>query len=61
MAEPFGKDTVWAVASDTELQFSPDLAGDWSHGDTLIKHIRSQGFSSNSGYAESQVEILTGS
>ncbi len=60
VAEPFGKDTVWAVASETELQFPPGLAGAWSHGETLIKRIRLQGLSSGWGYAESQVEILTG-
>jgi len=58
--EPFGRDTVWAVASDASLDFPEDLAGDWSGSNILIDRIRKQGLFGKNGYAEAQVEIVTG-
>ena len=59
-SEPFGKDTVWAVASETNLKFPEKLTGDWEVSQVLVERIRAQGFAENSGYAESQVEVVTG-
>lgn len=60
VTKPYGKDTVWAVAAETPLKFPSDLGGDWQNGDVLVKRLRNEGLSSKAGYAESQVEVVTG-
>ena len=58
--EPFGKDTVWAVASEIPLSIPEQLTGQWAMSDVLIENIRKQGFSSHVGYAEDQLKLVTG-
>jgi len=60
VTRPFGRDTVWAVAAETPLRFPPHLKGEWSWADTLVRRLRDQGLSGKNGYAESQVEVVTG-
>ena len=60
VTRPFGRDTVWAVAAETPLRFPPHLKGEWSRADTLVRRLRDQGLSGRNGYAESQVEVVTG-
>ena len=60
VTEPYGRDTVWVVASESPLEFPGDLGGDWSKADLLINRLRKQGFSRKGGYAEAQVEVVTG-
>ena len=58
--EPYGRDRVWAVAAESPLEFPADLKGDWEKADKLVNRLRSQGLSRKGGYAEAQVEIVTG-
>ena len=58
--KPFGTETVWAVASEASLDFPKDLAGDWSQSNIITGRIRTQGLSGKDGYAETQVEVVTG-
>ncbi len=60
VTEPYGTDRVWVVAAESPLDFPADLAGDWSKGAELVSRLRTQGLSGNGGYAESQVEVVTG-
>jgi len=60
VTEPYGRDTVWAVASESPLKIPADLDGDWKKADTLVKRLRDQGLFGKGGYAESQVEVVTG-
>lgn len=57
---PYGKDTVWAVASETPLELPDRLAGDWSRADRLRERLRVQGLRHNRGYAEARLELQTG-
>ena len=57
---PYGTDRVWAVAAESPLNFPADLKGDWEKADKLVNRLRSQGLSRKGGYAEAQVEIVTG-
>ena len=59
-AEPFGTETVWAVASGKPLRMPDKLTGEWADSKKLIKLIRKQGLSGKNGYAEAQVELVTG-
>ena len=58
--EPFGKDTVWAVASERPLRMPEKLVGEWADSHILIQRLREQGFSGRGGYAEAPVELVTG-
>ena len=58
--EPYGRDRVWAVAAESPLNFPADLKGDWEKADKLVNRLRRQGLSRKGGYAEAQVEIVTG-
>jgi hypothetical protein len=60
VTEPYGRDRVWAVASESQLQFPADLSGDWQKADPLVRQLREQGFSQKGGYAEADVEVVTG-
>lgn len=60
VTEPYGKDQVWAAASEAPLTFPPDLKGDWEKADFVVKELREQGLSRAGGYAEAQVEVVTG-
>lgn len=61
VTKPYGRDTVWAVASETPLSLPSHLNGDWQNANILIKRVRKQGLIKKGGYAESKVEIVTGS
>jgi len=60
VSEPFGKDIILAVATESSLTFPPDLSGDWSRSGIIVNRLRQQGLATNRGYAEAQVEIVTG-
>ncbi|MEJ2588488.1 MAG: DUF4384 domain-containing protein [Deltaproteobacteria bacterium] len=60
VTKPYGRDTVWAVAAETPLRFPPDLKEEWRKADILVKRLRAQGLSGERGYAESEVEVVTG-
>ena len=60
VTEPYGADRVWAVAAESQLQFPADLGGDWSKAGELVNRFRTQGLSGRGGYAEAQVEVVTG-
>jgi hypothetical protein len=57
---PYGTDRVWAVAAESPLKLPGDLQGEWQKIDTLVNRLRSQGLSQQGGYAEAQVELVTG-
>ena len=57
---PFGTDTVWAVASETPLDFPGNMGGDWSRAENLVSRLRNQGTKLQSGYAEAKLELVTG-
>ena len=57
---PYGRDRVWAVAAESPLRFPKTFFGKWKKADYLIKMLREQGGSQKGGYAESQVELVTG-
>ena len=58
--EPYGRDRVWVVAAESPLEFPAELKGDWEKADKLVNRLRSQGLSREGGYAEAQVEVVTG-
>lgn len=60
VTEPYGTDRVWVVASESPMDFPSDLGGEWAKADVLINRIRNQGLSGTGGYAEGQVEVVTG-
>lgn len=57
---PFGTETVWAVASETPLDFPGNMGGDWSRAENLVSRLRNQGTKLQSGYAETKLELVTG-
>ena len=58
--EPFGTETVLAVASGKRLDLPDRLTGNWADAMELIGRIRRQAISGANGYAEAQVELVTG-
>ena len=60
VTEPYGTDRVWVVAAESHLDFPGDLGGEWSKARTLVSRLRVQGLSGQGGYAEAQVEVVTG-
>jgi hypothetical protein len=57
---PYGTDTVWAVASETPLDFPANMGGDWSRAENLVGRLRNQGTRLQRGYAEARLELVTG-
>ena len=57
---PHGRDRVRVVASESQLRFPETLSGKWKNTDFLVEKLRKQGFSQEGGYAESEVEVVTG-
>jgi len=57
--EPFGTDTVWAVALERKLELPSSLGGDWRRSETLLERIRSQGLAGQDGYAECELTLIT--
>ncbi len=57
---PYGTDTVWAVASETPLDFPANMGGDWSRAENLVGRLRVQGTKLQRGYAEAKLELVTG-
>lgn len=57
---PFGTDTVWAVASETPLDFPPDMSEGWGYASNLVARLREQGLKLQRGYAEAKLELTTG-
>ena len=60
VTEPYGTDRAWVVAAESHLEFPADLGGDWSKARVLVNRLRTQGLSGRGGYAEAQVEVVTG-
>ena len=60
VTEPYGKDRVWVAASEAPLTLPPDLKGDWEKANFVVKQLQDQGLSKTGGYAEAQVEVVTG-
>jgi hypothetical protein len=60
VTKPYGTDRVWVVGAESPLDFPGDLAGDWSRADELVRRLRNQGLSGKGGYAEAEVEVVTG-
>jgi len=60
VAEPYGRDRVWAVAAETPLAFPGDLEGDWKRADIIVNRLRAHGLSRKGGYSEAEVEVVTG-
>jgi hypothetical protein len=59
VAEPYGRDRVWAVAAEAPLVFPADLEGEWKMADNLLNRLRTQGLSRKGGYSEAEVEVIT--
>lgn len=57
---PYGKDTVWAVASEIPLELPDRLTGDWERADRVRERLRLQGLRHNQGYAEAHLQLMTG-
>ena len=60
VTEPYGRDRVWAVASESPIEFPADLKGDWAKSDFLVNRLRNQGLSQRGAYAEAEVKLVTG-
>lgn len=60
VTEPYGRDRVWAVASESPIEFPADLKGDWAKSHFLVNRLRNQGLSKRGAYAEAEVELVTG-
>lgn len=58
-SEPYGTDTVWAVAAETPLKFPANLKDDWAKSENLVTKIRSQGLNRKDGYSEARLELMT--
>ena len=58
--KPYGTDRVLVLASESSLQIPEYLYGQWKQADFLLKTLRQQGFTGNGGYAEAEVEVVTG-
>jgi len=59
VTEPYGRDRVWAVASESPMEFPADLKGGWGKSDLLVNRLRNQGLSKKGAYAEAEVELVT--
>jgi hypothetical protein len=57
--EPFGKDTVWGVATEAPLGLPESFTGEWSRSELVVERIRSRGLSGQSGYAECELQVIT--
>ena len=60
VTEPYGTDRIWVVAAESHLDFPGNLGGDWSKASVLVSRLRIRGISGQGGYAEAQVEVVTG-
>ena len=59
-AAPYGKETVWAVATEHPLTLPASLSREWAQSQILIERIREQGLRGDDRYAEAQIELITG-
>ena len=60
VAAPYGTEKIWIAASETPMDFKTGLGFGHAKAIDLVKHIRALGLSSSGGYAEDQIEIVTG-
>lgn len=58
--KPYGTDRVLALASESPLEIPEYLYGEWKQANFVLKALREQGLSGNGGYAEAEVEVVTG-
>jgi len=58
VTHPPGKDLVWAVASQTQLDLPGELTGDWARAEVLMERVRRMGTTSGA-YAEAQLVLYT--
>jgi hypothetical protein len=56
---PFGKDVVWAVASERPLELPAHLPGEWGRAATLRERLREQGKALGDAFAEAEVVVVT--
>ena len=59
VSEPFGKDRIWACASEVPLAIDPKLRGQWARGNGLIRNTRKASAVTGGGYAEAFVDVMT--
>lgn len=57
--EPFGTDTVWAVAAETPLELPKSLTDKWRNAQVVLERIRAIGLASQGGYAECDLKVVT--
>ena len=60
VTEPYGTDRIWVVASESQLELPGNPEGDRPKANELMRRLRARGLSSHGGYAEAQVEVVTG-
>ncbi len=56
---PFGRDYVWAVASELPLREADDRTIEWQDIHALRKSLRKKGKNGRNGYAEAGVELIS--
>jgi hypothetical protein len=59
VTEPYGKDLIWAVASEQALDIPGELTGDWGDAQKLKKRIHQMAKSTGKGFAEAFVLVTT--
>lgn len=59
VSEPFGKDRIWACASEVPLSIDPNLGGSWRRGQGLIMNAREVSSMTGAGYAEAFLDVIT--
>ena len=59
VSEPYGKDLIWAVASEEKLNIPDQLTGEWADMKKLKQRVRAMGNASSKGFAEAHVLVTT--
>lgn len=57
--EPFGTDTVWAIATEGPLPLPANLSGEWTRTESLVARIRQLALAGEGGYAECKLRVIT--
>ncbi|MGH8615167.1 MAG: DUF4384 domain-containing protein [Gammaproteobacteria bacterium] len=59
VSPPYGKDLVWAVASETGLVLPEKMQGDWTKASRLRERLLAASESAPQGFAEAQLVVQT--
>ncbi len=59
VSPPYGKDLVWAIASETALDLPEKMEGDWTKAEGLQKRLWALSEATPRGFAEAQLVVHT--